>query len=410
MEIKKVILTYRNGYILNGCRLNLTKDLVNILSLTEENRNIVFEYKDNAIIIGQAENEVKEEKKTNDKNIEYFKTTIKVNYEKSKNNYKLSIPLQIAKAMELDKNVAVKVEVVDKKIKISKDKIKEEKTETKVITKKIVKEANKHGKIYMITVKKGGSAKTFTAIQIAYFLAVIKNSKVLLISSDTSNDHLFNLLTPEEAQELSNGNVINDLNTGKITIKKGLKQLVLDNKINSDNLVQYVIEARQNLDVIPLESDIFRLTTAEEFKDYQDYMNKFPKVMQKLRGYYDYIIIDGIPVSNIDDFYTEVADKFIIPIVPDEATIRGAINLVEKIGAKRIHGILISKYRKTAAKDEFLAQLNEWIKKTKIIYPEPVKDFAQIEQLIKNKKTVFESESKYLLDTQKSFIKISKDM
>ena len=259
----------------------------------------------------------------------------------------------------------------------------------------------------MITVKKGGSAKTFTAIQIAYFLAVIKRSKVLLISSDTSNDHLFNLLTVEEAQELSKNNNVSIDKTGKITIKKGLKHLVLSEKIDYSD---YTIEARENLDVIPLESDIFRLTTAEEFTDYQNYMLRFPKVMKKLRNLYDYIIIDGIPVSNIDDFYTEVADKFIIPIVPDEATIRGAINLVQKIGATRIHAIMVSKYRKTAAKDEYLELLNNWIKKTSIIYPEPIKELAQIEQLIKNKKTIFESESKYLLETQKSFIRVAKDM
>ena len=399
---KKVILTYRNGNILNGCRLNLTKELVNILALTEEKRELIFEYKNKNIFLMAATN-IKEVKNIENGELEYLKTIVKAGYEKGKNNYKISIPLQVAKIMHLDKFPTVEVIIKGNIIEIKA-------VEKKIISsKKKEKIANKKGKIYMITVKKGGSAKTFTAIQIAYFLAVIRRTKVLLISSDTSNDHLFNLLTVEETQELSKNNNVSIDQTGKILIKKGLKQLVLsDNKENDYS--DYTIEARENLDVIPLESDIFRLTTAAEFTDYQNYMLNFPKVMEKLRCYYDYIIIDGIPVSNIDDFYTEVADKFIIPIVPDEATIRGAINLVEKIGASRIHAILVSKYRKTAAKDEYLNMLNTWIKKTKIIYPEPIKELAQIEQLIKNKKTIFESESKYLLETQKSFIKIAKDM
>lgn len=397
---KKVILTYRKGDILNGCRLNLTKELVNILMLTEEKRELIFEYKDETIFLMAATTEIEEIKNIENGEIKYLKTIIKAGYEKGKNNYKLSIPLQIAKAMQLDKIPMVVVDIKNNIIEIKK-------STQKIESLKKEKKINKNGKIYMITVKKGGSAKTFTAIQIAYFLAVIKRSKVLLISSDTSNDHLFNLLTVEEAQELSKNNNVSIDKTGKITIKKGLKHLVLSEKIDYSD---YTIEARENLDVIPLESDIFRLTTAEEFTDYQNYMLRFPKVMKQLRNLYDYIIIDGIPVSNIDDFYTEVADKFIIPIVPDEATIRGAINLVQKIGATRIHAIMVSKYRKTAAKDEYLELLNNWIKKTSIIYPEPIKELAQIEQLIKNKKTIFESESKYLLETQKSFIRVAKDM
>ena len=397
---KKVILTYRKGDILNGCRLNLTKELVNILMLIEEKRELIFEYKDETIFLMAATTEIEEIKNIENGEIKYLKTIIKAGYEKGKNNYKLSIPLQIAKAMQLDKIPMVVVDIKNNIIEIKK-------STQKIESLKKEKKINKNGKIYMITVKKGGSAKTFTAIQIAYFLAVIKRSKVLLISSDTSNDHLFNLLTVEEAQELSKNNNVSIDKTGKITIKKGLKHLVLSEKIDYSD---YTIEARENLDVIPLESDIFRLTTAEEFTDYQNYMLRFPKVMKQLRNLYDYIIIDGIPVSNIDDFYTEVADKFIIPIVPDEATIRGAINLVQKIGATRIHAIMVSKYRRTAAKDEYLELLNNWIKKTSIIYPEPIKELAQIEQLIKNKKTIFESESKYLLETQKSFIRVAKDM
>ena len=42
---KKIILTYRKGNILNGCRLNLTKELVNILDLNEEKENLYLNIK-----------------------------------------------------------------------------------------------------------------------------------------------------------------------------------------------------------------------------------------------------------------------------------------------------------------------------------------------------------------------------
>ena len=86
---------------------------------------------------------------------------------KEKNNYKLSIPLQIAKAMQLDKIPMVVVDIKNNIIEIKK-------STQKIESLKKEKKINKNGKIYMITVKKGGSAKTFTAIQIAYFLAKIQ--------------------------------------------------------------------------------------------------------------------------------------------------------------------------------------------------------------------------------------------
>lgn len=168
---KKIILTYRKGNILNGCRLNLTKELVNILDLNEEKREFILEYKDKNIFLMAANNNIKEKKSIENGEIKHLITMMKAGYEKGKNNYKISIPLQVAKMMKLDKIPMVKVKIEKNIIKITG-------TEKKVVNE--VKEERvlkREGKIYMITVKKGGSAKTFTAIQIAYFLAVIKKAK-----------------------------------------------------------------------------------------------------------------------------------------------------------------------------------------------------------------------------------------
>ena len=81
---KKVILTYRKGDILNGCRLNLTKELVNILMLTEEKRELIFEYKDETIFLMATTTEIEEIKNIENGEIKYLKTIIKAGYEKGK--------------------------------------------------------------------------------------------------------------------------------------------------------------------------------------------------------------------------------------------------------------------------------------------------------------------------------------
>ena len=84
--------------------------------------------------------------------------------------------------------------------------------------------------------------------------------------------------------------------------------------------------------------------------------------------------------------------------------------MVQSIGVDKIHAILVNKYRNTSTRNYFLDELKEKIGKTDIIFPEPVKELSQIEQLIKNKKTLFESKSKYLKEAQISFIDIAKEM
>lgn len=84
--------------------------------------------------------------------------------------------------------------------------------------------------------------------------------------------------------------------------------------------------------------------------------------------------------------------------------------MIASVGADKVHAILISKYRNTASKNEFLEVLDNLINKTKIIYPAPIKELAQIEQLVKNRKTLFESRSKYLKEAQTSFLKIISKM
>lgn len=263
----------------------------------------------------------------------------------------------------------------------------------------------KKGKFYIVKVAKGGSGKTLVAVTLAYLLALIKKYRVAIFSTDTQNDHLYNLLSLEEVAERGK-KIIKVEDDGDISITKGLKTLV----IKEGNYEDFIINARENLDVIPLESDIFNFKTRKEINEFQKFKEKFPMFIEKLKENYDIIIGDGIPVLNIDDFAVNCADKVIIPVTADEATIKGAIRMVQSIGVDKIHAILVNKYRNTSTRNYFLDELKEKIGKTDIIFPEPVKELSQIEQLIKNKKTLFESKSKYLKEAQISFIDIAKEM
>lgn len=377
----KVNLSYKKDNRLSFARINLLKEYLEILGLNEENRNVELIY----------QNKVIQLKKINDNS----KKVTRISYEKSKNNFKFCIPLPIVREWELKKEGNSNV-IIDKK---------EDCIEIRREEMTIENNKKKKGKFYIVKVAKGGSGKTLVAVTLAYLLALIKKYKVVIFSTDTQNDHLYNLLSLEEVAERGK-NIIRIEDDGDINITKGLKTLV----IKEGNHENFIINARENLDVIPLESDIFNFKTRKEINEFQKFKEKFPMFIEKLKENYDIIIGDGIPVLNIDDFAVNCADKVIIPVTADEATIKGAIRMIQSIGVDKIHAILVNKYRNTSTRNYFLDELKEKIGKTDIIFPKPVKELSQIEQLIKNKKTLFESKSKYLKEAQISFIDIAKEM
>ena len=79
------------------------RDRVNILDLNEEKREFILEYKDKNIFLMATNNDIKEKKSVENGEIKHLTIIMKAGYEKGKNNYKISIPLQVAKMMQLDK-------------------------------------------------------------------------------------------------------------------------------------------------------------------------------------------------------------------------------------------------------------------------------------------------------------------
>ena len=178
---KRVTINYKTDGRLNYARINLNKDLNNLLNLSEKNNQVLLEYINNEIILKPVILGIAEQITKVEENIIYMKNISKLSYEKSKGLFKLLIPLGIAKKWELEKNNIVDMIIYDDKIVIRP--YKEEKVELE----------NKLLPIFAFKVVKGGVGKTFFSTQIATGLGAT-GIKVLFITLDSQNDALDMLL------------------------------------------------------------------------------------------------------------------------------------------------------------------------------------------------------------------------
>ena len=303
------------------------------------------------------------------------------NKEKGYFNYKLTIPGPIVKAMKLDKDPNIDIRTEEDKIIITSLKYKdyrnyivEEPEET--IFREEISEYNQGGKmnnIFTVKVNKGGIGKTFFTVQIGHGLA-LQGYKVLLITSDSQNNILHYTKSKKEID--------------KYDLSKGLRHAVL----YGDNRDLY-IKARENLYFLPTESSVF----SEAFE------KKFDNFIRKKRKEYDYILIDSIPTMDIDKKFMECSDQLIIPTFCDYSTYEGTLNVIEEVGANKIHSIIINLFKNTKIQKKYYSEFEKSLSRTGIVFPKPIKELSLIENLIENGKTVWESGSKLLIDAQNSF-------
>lgn len=391
---KKIGLFYKQGGVFNNAVLTVDKTMIEILGVSREDNKVIFSFKDSTVSItkGTAQREV-EIKDENGNLIEYVKT-LSINFSlvsKNKTYYvaKLNIPFTIVCALKLTKG--------DNEVNM----IKQGGT---IIMRKV---KPKRGRSYMVSVKKGGTAKTLTAGTLAHAITeVFKKEKitVLLISIDPQNDHVFNFMKLDEIRKYDKLLSINE--NGEIDIKVGLKRIVLEELDYKD----YTIEVRKGVKALLLESDIFTFNTEDDLKTFKEFKEKFNKFYEKAIYENDYIIIDGVPLEGIDQFLLDTVDKVIIPVVPEDSAIKGTIAMINRVGIEKVFSILISRYRNTSSKNYFVKLLKETIKDTDIFCPDIIKEMSQIETLMKNKKTIFDSQSKYLNEVKAAFVDLALEM
>lgn len=221
------------------------------------------------------------------------------------------------------------------------------------------------GEIIQIKVEKGGVGKTFIASNLAHLLALL-DYKVIILSIDSQN------------------NVYSIFNKVNQRIKGSLKKSILSNEI-------YKIKLRENLDFIPIELYLS-----------PNILKEVPAFLRKLKKNYDYIIIDSLPALKVDNIFLENSDKIIIPAHGDKMTLQGIISIIKEHRVK-IHSIIFNKYINTKINKEYYKEIKEICKNSGIYISKPIKNNAFIADLIEKGKTIWESRSKKIIETQEIF-------
>lgn len=360
----KISLAYKKDGRLNGASLSLTKKLIQALEVNEKDNNIVLEYRDKEISLIKGRTEFEEEKRNSLGEILLLKKNHTIKFTKIKNSYitKVSIPISILGDFGITENdKEVDIEIEKNRVCIKKG--------VRVMENKNLE----NGKIITVKVNKGGVGKTFITTQLAAALAM-KGFKTLILTSDSQNN-VSSYLTPRVKDEKP-----------KLEFKSGLKSWV--SKGEGD-----IFKLRDNLYFIPLENNIFGT----------QFVVKLPIFLEKMRQEYDYIFIDSIPTIKIDTTFVENSDKVIIPCFADEVTVEGVINVVYEAGADKILAIIVNKYEDKKIQKMYLKKIEEAISNTDIIYPTPIKNSSDVQTLLYNGKTVWESKSKSINGIKKSF-------
>lgn len=365
----KISLSYKKDGRLNGSALNLKKDFIKVLEISEIEKEIIFEYYDKKIHLKKGTTEVEEEKKNSNGNIISISKNYYIKYDKVKNNKstKLIIPLPVILDMGItDNDREVEIEIIGNEILIKKAKIQKSKGEVMEQKEGTVNKLIEEMLALVATVKvnKGGIGKTFFSVQIAARLALL-GFRVLLLTSDSQND-VFKFTTARRNKEKRIPE-----------FREGLKHWV--SKGTGD-----LFKLRENLDFIPLENNTFG----------SQFLMNLPNLIENFKQEYDFIIIDSIPTMKIDSVFVKSSDKVIIPCFPDEFTVSGAINVIKETGADKVLGIILNKYEDKKIQNLFLNELKEAIEGTDIIFPQPIRNSSEIEKLLYMGKTIWETASK----------------
>ncbi|MBC2856887.1 MAG: ParA family protein [Cetobacterium sp.] len=232
------------------------------------------------------------------------------------------------------------------------------------------------GKVITIKNNKGGVGKSWITLQLAHVLSMIekspgKNHKILTLTSDSQNNIL--------------------LYAGiDLEITTGLEDLVI--KGTGD-----IIRLRDNLYYIPLVTNNFS----------KNFREKLKTTLEQLKNEYDFILVDSVPVLNIDEDFVKLADYIIIPTILDTASCKGILNLSNEVDIKKIKAIIPNKYTKTKAENFWKNILNDFLKGNSIYFSRPINQSAIIGEMTHNGKTIWESSSKKVEEFQEILLDVA---
>lgn len=367
--IKKINYTYKKEKILNQVTLNLKKEEIDKLGITQIENKLVFSFKNNIIKVWKGEILADERKETNEKLIELIRNySIKFNKAGKYMSYKLVIPIPVIVALNYPKEVELSF------------------TKEQEMIVEVKKEGIKLKKAKVITMKinKGGTGKSFLTVQLGAGLASV-GKKVLILTSDSQNNILDYTYSDLKRPEFDGG----------------LKEFVKGREGE-------ILKLRDNLFYIPLESPNFT----------KNFIRDFPIFLEKEKEKYDYILIDSTPTEKLDKVFVKCSDEIIIPCLATKVSVQGAINVVNEIQEIeketnkkiKINSIVVNMFENIKEHKDYLEKLTNILENKDILFPVPIKKLSLIETLLGKGKTIWESEAKILQETQETMIEIIKNI
>lgn len=230
------------------------------------------------------------------------------------------------------------------------------------------------GKIIQIKVQKGGLGKSFITATLGHLLAIMEN-KVLILSTDSQNS-IYDIFTKEKKAKVGN---------------KGLIDSILNSNLNT-------IELREKLEFIPLEMGK-RFTSR--------ILEKIPSFLKSLKTKYDYILIDSTPSLELDEIFLKNSDQIIVPAIGDKLAVNGIINIIKQ-NPEKIAAIVFNRYTNTRVNKAYYKEMKNLCDNSGVFMPEPIKLLSYIAELVERGETIWEVNSKKVVETQEVFKEILK--
>ena len=181
---------------------------------------------------------------------------------------------------------------------------------------------------------KGGVAKTTTAVNMAYVLAMVHNKKVLVIDNDKQGNtsKTFGQYDPEDKNTIA-----------RVMLERGLDVSEIIKKTTYPNI-----------DLISANMDLLEANLRTIVDTGRQQQTRFKKALSALDNDYDFCIIDNAPDINMSIINALVmSDDVIIPIFIDQYSFDGLDILLEQIAqvqedfneGLRLAGCLITQYQ-----------------------------------------------------------------